>query len=123
MTAERLGLTLGVCLRDVSVMRGLAVEPPLHFIIIFLRYSRRNKKRTSIKNRFWYISTTPKLIIYNIWSSMHPRNFGCDKIIRTAVRPYARTSSFHASGVHIQWSTWHGQLTALKQRYLLTSVT
>ena len=26
-TAERLGPTLGVCLRDVSVMRGLAVEP------------------------------------------------------------------------------------------------
>ena len=27
VTAERLGPTLGVCLRDVSVMRGLAVEP------------------------------------------------------------------------------------------------
>ena len=27
MTEERLGLTLGVCLEDVSVMRGLAVEP------------------------------------------------------------------------------------------------
>ena len=30
---------------------------------------------------------------------MHPRNFGCDKIIRAAVRLYARTSFFHASGV------------------------
>ena len=27
VTAERLGPTLGVCLTDVSVMRGLAVEP------------------------------------------------------------------------------------------------
>ena len=27
LIGERLGPTLGVCLRDVSVMRGLAVEP------------------------------------------------------------------------------------------------
>ena len=30
VTAERLEPTLGGCLRDASVMRGLAVEPPLH---------------------------------------------------------------------------------------------
>ena len=57
-----------------------------------------------------------------IYLSMHPRNFGSDKIVCTYLRPPLHVSGCGNLSLMWCWAFSYGQLTAVKIKYLLTSI-
>ena len=57
-----------------------------------------------------------------IYLSMHPRNFGSDKIVCTYLRPPLHVSGCGNLSLMWYWAFSYGQLTAVKIKYLLTSI-